>query len=81
MGSTTYTAYLVWAALIYAGVGTWLTVKIGRPLVSLNFFRQRFEADFGLSLVRLRENAESVAPTVANRLACGLPRALQEHIR
>ena len=26
-------AYLVWAALLYAGVGTWLTIKIGRPLV------------------------------------------------
>jgi len=54
-------AYLVWCAVIYAGVGTWLTVKIGRPLVPLNFAQQRFEADFRFSLVRLRENAESVA--------------------
>jgi vitamin B12/bleomycin/antimicrobial peptide transport system ATP-binding/permease protein len=54
-------AYLVWAALFYAGVGTWLTVKIGRPLVPLNLARQRFEADFRFSLVRFRENAESVA--------------------
>jgi putative ATP-binding cassette transporter len=53
--------YLVWAALLYAGVGTWLTVRIGRPLVPLNFSRQRLEADFRFSLVRLRENAESVA--------------------
>jgi putative ATP-binding cassette transporter len=53
--------YLVWAALLYAGIGTWLTVKIGRPLVPLNFARQRFEADFRFSLVRFRENAESVA--------------------
>ncbi len=53
--------YLVWAALLYAGVGTWITVKIGRPLVPLNFSRQRFEADFRFSLVRFRENAESVA--------------------
>jgi putative ATP-binding cassette transporter len=29
--------YLVWAALLYANVGTWLTVRIGRPLVQLNF--------------------------------------------
>ena len=28
--------YLVWAALLYAGIGTWLTVNIGRPLVPLN---------------------------------------------
>jgi vitamin B12/bleomycin/antimicrobial peptide transport system ATP-binding/permease protein len=54
-------AYLVWVALIYAGAGTWLTVKIGRPLVPLNFSQQRFEADFRFSLVRLRENAENVA--------------------
>ena len=54
-------AYLVWVALICAGAGTWLTIKIGRPLVPLNFDQQRFEADFRFSLVRLRENAENVA--------------------
>jgi len=54
-------AYLVWIALIYAGAGTWLTLKIGRPLVPLNFSQQQFEADFRFSLVRLRENAENVA--------------------
>jgi putative ATP-binding cassette transporter len=54
-------AYLVWAALLYAGAGTWLTIKIGRPLVPLNFDQQRLEANFRFSLVRLRENAESVA--------------------
>jgi putative ATP-binding cassette transporter len=53
--------YLVWAALLYAGVGTLITIKIGWPLVPLNFARQRFEADFRFSLVRLRENAESIA--------------------
>ncbi len=60
-GTITIPAYLVWAALVYAGIGTWLTVKIGLPLVPLNFAQQRFEADFRFSLVRLRENAESVA--------------------
>jgi vitamin B12/bleomycin/antimicrobial peptide transport system ATP-binding/permease protein len=54
-------AYLVWVALLYAGAGTWLTMKIGRPLVPLNFDQQRLEADFRFSLVRLRANAESVA--------------------
>jgi putative ATP-binding cassette transporter len=53
--------YLVYAAFIYAAVGTWLTQIIGRPLVGLMFNQQRFEADFRFSLVRLRENAESVA--------------------
>ncbi|MCX7781571.1 MAG: ABC transporter ATP-binding protein/permease [Negativicutes bacterium] len=53
--------YLVWFALGYAIVGTWLTHKIGKPLIGLNFDQQRYEADFRFSLVRLRENVESVA--------------------
>jgi len=53
--------YLVWAALVYALVGTWLTDRIGRPLVRLNFDQQRYEADFRFNLVRFRENAEGVA--------------------
>jgi vitamin B12/bleomycin/antimicrobial peptide transport system ATP-binding/permease protein len=60
-GHVAIPGYLVWAALLYAGLGTWLTVKIGRPLVSLNFAQQRLEADFRFALMRLRENAESVA--------------------
>ncbi|HWE74900.1 MAG TPA: ABC transporter ATP-binding protein/permease [Stellaceae bacterium] len=63
LGSFTLTipGYMVWFALIYAIVGTFGTMKIGRPLIALNFAQQRYEADFRFSLVRLRENAESVA--------------------
>lgn len=61
MGAIAIPGYMVWFALIYAIGGTWLTVKVGRPLVSLNFNQQRYEADFRFSLVRLRENTESVA--------------------
>jgi vitamin B12/bleomycin/antimicrobial peptide transport system ATP-binding/permease protein len=53
--------YLVWAAILYALAGTWLTDWIGRPLVRLNFDQQRYEADFRFNLVRFRENAEGVA--------------------
>ncbi|HEY5209711.1 MAG TPA: ABC transporter ATP-binding protein/permease [Stellaceae bacterium] len=53
--------YLVWCALLYSSIGTWLSIKVGRPLVPLNFAQQRFEADFRYSLIRLRENAESIA--------------------
>jgi putative ATP-binding cassette transporter len=53
--------YMVIAAFIYAAAGTWLTQRIGSPLVRLLFDQQRYEADFRFSLVRLRENAESVA--------------------
>jgi vitamin B12/bleomycin/antimicrobial peptide transport system ATP-binding/permease protein len=62
IGSENYNipGYLVWAALIYAVIGTWVTHLVGRPLVKLNFDQQRYEADFRFSLVRLRENAEEV---------------------
>jgi putative ATP-binding cassette transporter len=53
--------YLIWAALIYAIVGTVLTHLIGSPLVGLNFRQQRFEADFRFNLVRTRENGEQIA--------------------
>jgi vitamin B12/bleomycin/antimicrobial peptide transport system ATP-binding/permease protein len=60
-GSLYVPGYMVWLAIIYAVGGTWFTFKVGRPLVGLNFDQQRFEADFRFSLVRLRENTESVA--------------------
>ncbi len=59
--SLTIPGYLVWAALLYAAVGTTLTHLIGWPLVSLNFRQQRFEADFRFNLVRVRENSEQIA--------------------
>lgn len=57
----TIPGYMVWVALAYSVIGTWLTAKIGRPLVGLNFDQQRYEADFRFSLIRLRENSESIA--------------------
>jgi putative ATP-binding cassette transporter len=51
----------VWAALIYALIGTYFTHLIGWPLVGLNFNQQRFEADFRFNLVRVRENSEQIA--------------------
>jgi putative ATP-binding cassette transporter len=53
--------YMVFAAIIYAVGGTWLTRRIGSPLVGLLYDQQRYEADFRFSLVHLREYAESVA--------------------
>jgi putative ATP-binding cassette transporter len=53
--------YMVWFALAYAGVGSLLVAWIGKPLVAQNFQQQRFEADFRFGLIRIRENAESVA--------------------
>jgi vitamin B12/bleomycin/antimicrobial peptide transport system ATP-binding/permease protein len=57
----TLPGYLVWAAVLYAIVGTALTHLIGWRLVGLNFQQQRFEADFRFNLVRVRENSEQIA--------------------
>ena len=59
--NVTVPGYMVWTALLYAIVGTWLTNLIGRPLIQLNFNQQRYEADFRYSLVRFRETTEGVA--------------------
>ena len=69
IGSNSYQipGYLVWAALIYAVLGTWITHLVGRPLIKLNFDQQRYEADFRFSLVRLRENAEEVTLLAGER--------------
>ena len=63
VGASTITVpgSMVWVAILYATVGTWLTDWLGRPLVRLNFDRQRYEADYRFSLVRFRENTEGVA--------------------
>jgi putative ATP-binding cassette transporter len=53
--------YLLWAALIYAILGTTFTHLIGRALIVLNFQQQRYEADFRFNLVRVRENSEQIA--------------------
>ncbi len=53
--------YMVWVALIYAALGTWLTHLVGRKLVPLNFRKQRVEADFRYALVRVRENTAGIA--------------------
>lgn len=47
--------------LAYAATGTALTSLVGRRLVSLNYSQLVKEADFRYSLIRFRENAESVA--------------------
>ncbi len=57
----TIPGYMLWAAVIYAVVGSGLVQRIGRKLARLYFEQQRYEADFRFSLVRLRENAEGVA--------------------
>ncbi|XZE43512.1 ABC transporter ATP-binding protein/permease [Pirellulaceae bacterium SH467] len=53
---------LVLFLVVYATFGTLVaSVIFGRSLVTLNFSQLRREADFRFSLIRVRENAESIA--------------------
>ncbi|KAK7323754.1 hypothetical protein VNO77_27245 [Canavalia gladiata] len=47
--------------LVYSIGGTAISVFLGRGLVNLNFLQEKKEADFRYGLVRVRENAESIA--------------------
>ncbi|WP_321533300.1 SbmA/BacA-like family transporter, partial [Escherichia coli] len=53
--------YMVWFALLYAGMGSVLIWWIGRPLVGLSFDQERFEANFRFGLIRIRDNADPIA--------------------
>jgi len=60
-GGVEIPGYMMWAAILYAVAGSWLTYKIGRSLVRVNFDLQRSNADFRYRMIRVRENAESIA--------------------
>lgn len=49
------------AIILYAAAGTVVTTVLGKKLVRLNFQQLRREADLRYALVRLRDNAESIA--------------------
>ena len=57
----TIPGYMLWLAIIYSVAGTWITHKIGRKLIRLNFNQQKVEADFRYSLIRVRDNPEAIA--------------------
>ena len=61
LGDVAIPGYMMWVAVIYAAIGSWLTYKIGRPLIRTNFNLERFNADFRYRMIRVRENAESIA--------------------
>lgn len=53
---------LVGVLALYALIGTAIALYVfGNPLIHLNFWQLRREADLRFSLMRLRENAESIA--------------------
>ena len=68
--------YMVWVAIGYSLLGTWITHHLGRPLIGLSGEQQKVEADFRYGLVQVREHAEAIAlargePREGVRLATG----------
>jgi len=57
----TIEGYMVWAALLYAVLGTTLTILVGRPMVRDNVEKTTAEADFRFGLTRVRESGEGIA--------------------
>lgn len=55
----TVPAYMFWAAILYALVGTYISQKIGFKLVSLSNNQQRSEADLRYFLVRFRDDTRT----------------------
>src|SRR5271166_6026678 len=52
--------YLVWCALFYAGAASFLSWRVGSPLVNLNAEHYAREADFRFALVRVNEELEGI---------------------
>ncbi len=63
VGGTEFTVYgyMFWLSLLYSGLGTYFVHIVGKKLIRLNFDQQRYEADFRFSMMRVRENSESIA--------------------
>ena len=73
--------YMVWCALIYAGVASAASGLVGRPLIGLNAEHYARESDLRFALVHLNEHGEDVAlyrgeATEAQRLDVVLRRLL-----
>ena len=48
-------------AYLYVIVASVIAFRIGRPLIGLNFLRERLNAAYRYALIRLRDNSENVA--------------------
>ena len=53
--------YLIWIALAYSALTTWLGHLVGGKLQALNVERQHREADYRATLLRIRDHSEQIA--------------------
>lgn len=52
---------VVFFIYIFIILATLLSVVIGKPLIRLNFNKEKYQGDYRYSLIRVRDNAESIA--------------------
>lgn len=52
--------YMVWCALIFAATGSWVSWRIGRPLIGIGVERYAREADLRFAMVQVNENASGI---------------------
>lgn len=63
LGGLTLTipGYLVFVALLYATIGTWVTARVARPLLKMDYAKEHREGDLRFALSRFREHGASIA--------------------
>jgi vitamin B12/bleomycin/antimicrobial peptide transport system ATP-binding/permease protein len=59
--SLTIPGYMVWCALIYAASGSWLTWRVGRPLVGMYSRRYQRESEFRFALFQANQQMHNIA--------------------
>ena len=73
--------YMVWCALLYAASGSWLTWRVGRPLVSINSRRYQRESELRFALFQANQHMQRLASLGGEerekrRLGLGLEKVL-----
>ena len=65
--SLTIPGYMVWCALLYAASGSWLTWRIGRPLVGMNSQRYQRESEFRFALFQANQKMHDIASATTRK--------------
>jgi len=52
--------YMVWCALLYAAIASFISWRVGRPLIDINAERYAREADLRAALVRVNEHVDGI---------------------
>lgn len=61
LGGVTLPRAMVVIAYVFIILATFVAIRIGRPLIRLNFLSERLSASYRYSLTRVRDNSEAIA--------------------